>query len=478
MKKTYNYGENIDLTNATITITMLTENSSTRAITLNMISGYNSTNAGVQTITVSYLDKTKTFEVTVLPKEEKAPIITLDENNIYEIEIGENIPQFAATAVSGEDLETSINVDITNNIVNTELGTYIVTFKAQDPVNNKITVITKQFKVVDTIIPEITFEDSESIWYIEVNSQNYSIPQANATDNSGETITVKANINNLDITKLGTYTIIYTATDSSNNTKTSERTVVVRDTIKPEFVKFVDGTSSLLTISRGTEFVDNGAIFRDNYNGEMIVFGEGTVNYNKVGVYTITYQVNDSSGNTSEEIIRTVSVTEYPPVISYYDEDGAKAILTDDKIFRYRPIIIFNRGQVSSFKKDGQTAVFVENEKLTDGEYEITVDGGDGTSTTRTFIVDTTAPVITGISTGRYQAPVTITFEDVSDVYRACIINEDTQEQIVLIENGTWVVTEHQESAYIVATPGLYTITAQDKYGNAIIPITILVQLP
>ena len=283
----------------------------------------------------------------------------------------------------------------------------------------------------------------------------------------------KSNLNNLDTTKLGTYTIIYTAKDSSGNEATPvERIVKVVDTNAPEFSRFVDGEGTVVSIVKGTEYIDQGVIFNDNYDGQIIVSGTGVVNYNKVGTYTITYKITDSSENESEEIVRTVRVTDFPPVISYYDEYGAKVILNDNKVFNYYPVVFFNRG-TAKLIKDGNIVTYAE-EELSDGTYTITVTADDGTSTTRNFIVDTKAPVISGVRTGRYKNAVTITFEDVNDVAIATLTNATTNEVIDIKK----YLQESGQNTYKVETTGTYILQVEDEHGNAIRPITFRVQMP
>ena len=99
--------------------------------------------------------KTDFLDKESYPNYDKRPTITIDEENIYEINIFDDIPSFKATAYDQND--GNINVDITHNINNNEEGVYKVTFKATDSLGNE-TVIIKDFKVIDNRI-EVTFVD-------------------------------------------------------------------------------------------------------------------------------------------------------------------------------------------------------------------------------------------------------------------------------------------------------------------------------
>lgn len=64
-KTAYTIGEELDLTGAVITVSYADETTEERAVTAEMVSGYNKDTAGEQTITVTYEGKTATFKVTV-----------------------------------------------------------------------------------------------------------------------------------------------------------------------------------------------------------------------------------------------------------------------------------------------------------------------------------------------------------------------------------------------------------------------------
>ena len=396
------------------------------------------------------------------------PTIIIDNTNVYETEVKTNIPTIKATVRDNYDQNPTLEI-ITNNINLNKVGTYTIIFKAKDSSGNE-KIETREFKVIDTQAPTIKLNGNNP--QIVQYGDAYTELGAIAEDNAGNFM-AKANLNNLDTTKLGTYTIIYTAKDESGNEATPvERIVKVVDTKAPEFNRFVDGEGTVVSIVKGTEYIDQGVIFNDNYDGQIIVSGTGVVNYNKVGTYTITYKVTDSSGNESEEIVRTVRVTDFPPVISYYDEYGAKVILNDNKVFNYYPVVFFNRG-TAKLIKDGNIVTYAE-EELSDGTYTITVTADDGTSTTRNFIVDTKAPVISGVRTGRYKNAVTITFEDVNDVAIATLTNATTNEVIDIKK----YLQESGQNTYKVETTGTYILQVEDEHGNAIRPITFRVQMP
>jgi surface protein len=210
------------------------------------------------------------------------------------------------------------------------------------------------------------------------------------------TITGTVNTNTAD-----SYTIIYSATDSSNNTGTATRTVNVvvpqADTTPP--VITLNGDNPL-TLSQGETFLEPGTTATDNVDGNVPVTVTGTVDTNTADSYIITYSATDSSNNTGTAT-RTVNVVApqpdtTPPVITLngdnpmtviqgatYIEPGATA--TDDMDGSV-PVTI--TGTVDTNTADSYTIT-----------YSATDTAGNTGTTTRTVNIvapqaDTTPPVI------------------------------------------------------------------------------------
>lgn len=132
---------------------------------------------------------------------------------------------------------------------------------------------------------------------------------------------IKLEINNKDVTesiiingkvnsnKTGFYKIKYIY----NNKAYASRTVHIVDTEKPKLNLNGESEISLIETSN---YIEQGAKATDNYDGDITnkIKITGNVDTTKIGEYTITYTVKDSSSN--EEIItRKVVVTEKPKTI-------------------------------------------------------------------------------------------------------------------------------------------------------------------
>ncbi len=112
----------------------------------------------------------------------------------------------------------------------------------------------------------------------------------------------------------GTTTITWTATDSAGNSASCQQTVTVNDATPP--VITLNGSASI-TVECHTSFTDPGATASDNCGGSIPVNVSGSVNVNVPGVYTLTYNATDASGNAATPKTRTVTVVDtVAPVIT------------------------------------------------------------------------------------------------------------------------------------------------------------------
>ena len=200
----------------------------------------------------------------------------------------------------------------------------------------------------------------------------------------------------------------------------------------------------------------------------LIFVGTGVVIYMSLDVFQ--NQFKTGMGEDDEHLKELEELRDAPPVVYYNDpqKDGLTTILNDGDIFRYQPEIKY-AGRKISVVKDGIATEYKEG-KLADGEYTVVVTGKDETIT-RNFVVDSAPPKVTGVRTGKYTEAQTVTFADVTDVEKATLTNKQTDEAIdikkYLLENET----DQYTIAYEV---GAYVLEVEDKYGNGIMPITIV----
>ncbi|WP_299266465.1 BspA family leucine-rich repeat surface protein [uncultured Psychrosphaera sp.] len=110
----------------------------------------------------------------------------------------------------------------------------------------------------------------------------------------------------VDTSTVGTYTLTYTATDNSNNSLSTNRTISVVDidVTKPTII--LKGDSSV-TLGQDETYVEQGANAVDARDGTLSVTITGTVDDKTTGTYTLTYTAEDAAGNIAS-VSRTVIV--------------------------------------------------------------------------------------------------------------------------------------------------------------------------
>lgn len=108
-------------------------------------------------------------------------------------------------------------------------------------------------------------------------------------------------------TNIGTYTIIYTVTNTRGGKSTEMRYVVVLDREAP---KLVLRGANPYEMFLGETYMEPGWDWTDNHwdTPEVWIYTFGTIDESKVGTYLLYYYAADSSSNISDTLIRAVVV--------------------------------------------------------------------------------------------------------------------------------------------------------------------------
>lgn len=290
-------GDDIDLSTG-FTATDTVDGDITNKVTYTVSPEFNKNVEGTYTVTYTVTDEagnTKTETKTVVVKPIPNPEITIQDSNIYEMNVFDTIPTLNAVAVDGKGNSITVTVDY-SNIMSNIVGVYHVTFTAIDEANNKQTIITKEFKVLDRIAPVITLNGDNPI-YIEVNKDIYIELGAIVTDNYDNSIQSSLEIiSTVNPNKIGEYTVTYLATDSSGNTKEETRTVIVQDKTAPIIV--VNPTYITLRQNAIWDAL-TGVTATDNYDtditNKVTYTSNPELDLSTIGEYLITYKATDSS---------------------------------------------------------------------------------------------------------------------------------------------------------------------------------------
>ena len=144
----------------------------------------------------------------------------------------------------------------------------------------------------------------------EINTKtNYS--GYTSTDSNGNVVAAIVQGDDADITKLGVYSVVLEAVDSSGNVGTINLTVTIKDTVPPIIV-----LPEVITVEIN-KTADYSVVKATDNSKEPIAVSKpnGIVDSTTVGDYNVTFSATDSSGNTTEKstIVRVSDIV--PPVI-------------------------------------------------------------------------------------------------------------------------------------------------------------------
>ena len=311
--QTIEFGEGYTELNATATD--LVDGDLTGNIVIDS-SAVNTNAVGQYTVTYNVTDtagnaaeqKTRTVRVIDNTK----PIITLTGDNPQTIEFGEGYTELNATATDAVDGELTDNIVIDSSAVNTDrVGDYSVTYDVTDTAGNAAEQKTRTVRVIDTGKPVITLTGANpqtihfGMAYTELNATATDAVDGDLTGN------IVIDSSAVNINRVGDYTVTYDVTDTAGNAAEQKtRTVRVIDNTKPIITLTGDNPQ---TIHFGMAYTELNATATDLVDGDLtgsIVIDSSAVNINRVGDYTVTYDVTDTAGNAAEQKTRTVRVTD------------------------------------------------------------------------------------------------------------------------------------------------------------------------
>ena len=233
------------------------------------------------------------------------------------------------------------NIKIYNNVDISKVGNYEVNYK----VNLGFIPFTKvrDVSVVDKIKPSITLIGDSSVKICP--NAKYQEEGYSAIDEYDGDLTDK-----VEIIDSGS-SLKYKVSDSSNNSFVVERNIIREDLDKPK-IKLNSGQA--IYLKKGTSYKEYGFVATDNCDGDITnqVTISGKVDTTTVGTYKLTYQVKDSSGNTTE-VVRKVVVNEdtttsnkgIPGVIYLTFDDGPSNSGSTAKILN----VLKNHGVQATF---------------------------------------------------------------------------------------------------------------------------------
>ena len=284
-------------------------------------------------------------------------------------------------------------------------------------------------------------------YYVQQYIGSYIEP--GATADGGEEVIISFLISDtllpLDTQVAGTYYISYRAEDEEGNESSTQREVIVRDTIAP-VITLIGGE---VTINEGEAFVDPGATLDDLSYVTTPLIITGSVDVDAVGTYTLYYNATDIAGNQAVQRTRLVHVVDItPPVIAL---TGATTVVLEFGRDAYN--------ELGAVANDGSAVVITGAVGSAVGTYyrrynAIDESGNVATERVRTIHVrDTTIPVIALAGANPYS------FDHGYALYA---------EPGASADDGSQVTVSGDSVADINAAIGEYSrrYNAEDAHGN------------
>ncbi len=317
------------------------------------------------------------------------PTISLVGSSTINIKLDNTFTDPGATATDNIDGDITSSIITSGTVDTSSTGSYTIDYSISDATGNSASVTRTVVVYQDTTAPIITLTGSSTI-YLEAGV-TFTDPGATAEDDEDGDITSSITTSGtVDTSIEGTYTIVYTVLDSSDNSASATRTITVDDTIAPVISLIGDAT---ITIEFGTAFTDPGATATDSIDGDITssITTSGTADSSIAGTYTIVYSVMDS-GDNSASVTRTIVVPDTTaPVIA----------LTGSTINLYVGATFTDPGATASDNEDGNLTSSIITSGSVDtstvGTYSITYSvsdaAGNSASVTRSVIIGV-APLI------------------------------------------------------------------------------------
>ncbi|MDY4736763.1 immunoglobulin-like domain-containing protein, partial [Terrisporobacter sp.] len=360
-------------------------------------------------------------------------------------------PKEYVEAIDDEDGTLSVDrIEYKSNVDNKNIGSYTVTYNAKDSDEDMcelvVTVIVEDVKgqasnpVINVLNDTIQIKVGEEVDLFE---------GITAVDYLGRTLKLKVSDVPKDLTKVGTYTLTYTATDALGNTATVTRKLVVNKPDSP----VINGVISTVTINQGDSFDPKAGVTAVDYLGNEIELKiTGHYDVNTPGEYIIKYNAEDSYGTKALElqtklIVKAVS----KPVITFASDvintkvgeaidllDGVTAVDYSGNS------LVIKVSDTHDFNKDGKYEI----------TYTVTDKFGNTVTATRTLVVNKqNAPIIEGV-----RSEVIINQGE----------NFDPKEGVKAIDYSGKEIELKITGHYDVNTPGEYIIkyNAEDSYGT------------
>jgi hypothetical protein len=468
-------------------------------------------------------DQNKGDETPIIPiktVDRTAPVITLLGDELIRLELGMTYTDEGATAKDNVDGVITSKIVKTGSFNLAEVGTYYLYYNVKDKAGNAAEEVVRTIIVVEGMPEEIIFNRGNPVTF-EGNRLLSKLPDADDIGKAwdeydqkflpvelvdcfrDDTLRVEVDEETV-IRTLGTYLCYYQVTDSTGNTRTTERNVTITDTTPPridlyEGCQMVDNSTA--NVDLGVSF--NSTFYRyrayDDFDGDITVDVKETyfkyndvteeweevtsINTNIIGKYKITYNVSDSEGLPADEKVRYVDVNDNTgPTVTfenngtdkYVKSSGTRVNVTDlsgvnNGSLKYQWTEFDEMPSEESFTETFLNDTVINTPSDLNGYYYLWILAKDNLDnptliSSNGFKLDNTKPEL--IYTGE-----TIIYHTLGEVFNEpnVTVVDNLDENIESKLNVSGEVDPNVEDEYVL------TYTATDEAGNIADPLIITV---
>ena len=287
-----------------------------------------------------------------------SPTISIAGGTSISLNQGDSFTNPSATVTDNRD--TGLTAEVSGTVDTSTPGTYTLTYTASDTSGNSRSVDVEVIvNAVDTTSPVIAFAEGRS-FSINVGD-DFQNPTPTVTDNVDTGLTVEVS-GTVDTSTPGTYTLTYTASDTSGNLESINVEVIVNevDTTSP-VIAFAEGRS--FSINIGDDFVNPTPTVTDNIDNDVELNVDGAVDTSIAGDYTLTYTAIDDAGNSTTETV-SVSVLTASEALLSFDFNSAVNVLTSSDVALQTATGVNRQGKGVSGKRSLNQFVFLPTEQL------------------------------------------------------------------------------------------------------------------
>ena len=265
------------------------------------------------------------------------PVISLVGSSTIYIGVGDNFTDPGATASDNIDGDLTSSITSSGTVNTATEGTYLITYTVSDAAGNSVS-ITRTVIVSLDLPPTITLTGSSTITLLV--GDTYIEDGCVATDEvDGDLTSSIITTGTVDTSTVGTYTLVYSITDSASNIVSTTRTVIVDPVCTSASIELISGSNNQ-TITLGDSIgsinyqlttdcpanangnalnssaqgLPNGVIYSfSGQNNTIIISGtpttEGTFNYSLNYYNEQTIESSTVSASVSGQIVVQESTT-------------------------------------------------------------------------------------------------------------------------------------------------------------------------